>query len=107
MARFDLCPACRREYEAPTARRFPAQPTACPACGPQLAFRATGEPGPSAFRDDALPAAMPVLAGGGTGAVKGVGGYPLAVDAPRTDAVERLRKRKRPSAKPFAVMVRD
>jgi hydrogenase maturation protein HypF len=53
MARFDLCPACRREYEDPTDRRFHAQPTACPACGPQLAFRATGEPGPSAFRDDA------------------------------------------------------
>ncbi len=107
MARFDLCPACRREYEDPTDRRFHAQPTACPACGPQLAFRAAGETGPSAFRDDALAAALRVLADGGIVAVKGVGGYHLAVDATRTDAVERLRKRKRRSAKPFAVMVRD
>ena len=36
MASFALCAACRREYDDPADRRFHAQPTACPACGPRL-----------------------------------------------------------------------
>ena len=37
MRAFTLCPACKREYEDPTDRRFHAEPNACPVCGPQLA----------------------------------------------------------------------
>ena len=36
MASFAMCPACRAEYDDPADRRFHAQPTACPACGPRL-----------------------------------------------------------------------
>ena len=34
MAGFEMCAACRREYDDPRDRRFHAQPNACPACGP-------------------------------------------------------------------------
>src|SRR4029453_3927714 len=36
MAGFEMCRACRREYEDPRDRRFHAQPNACPACGPTV-----------------------------------------------------------------------
>ena len=39
--------------------------------------------------------------------MKGLGGYHLAGDATSSEAVRRLRERKRRDAKPFAVMVRD
>ena len=36
MAGFEMCAACRAEYEDPADRRFHAQPNACPDCGPSL-----------------------------------------------------------------------
>ena len=43
MRRFELCEACRLEYESPLDRRFHAQPNACPACGPSLALYGKGQ----------------------------------------------------------------
>jgi hydrogenase maturation protein HypF len=36
LAAFPLCPACLAEYAAPADRRFHAETTCCPECGPQL-----------------------------------------------------------------------
>ena len=59
----------------------------------------------AAERADALAAAVGALRAGAVVAVKGIGGYHLAVDAADRDAVAELRRRKARDDKPFAVMV--
>src|SRR5262249_911297 len=91
---------CRAEYEDPADRRFHAQPNACPVCGPRLRLvdargEVTGEP---------LAGALHLLQEGGILAVKGIGGYHLAVDACNDAAVRELRRRKERDEKPFALI---
>lgn len=103
---FEMCAACRGEYEDPADRRFHAEPVACPDCGPRLALeRSDGAGSPRATGDAALLGAARVLREGGIVAVKGIGGYHLAVRADDAGAVARLRARKHRDDKPFAVMV--
>ncbi|HYX92723.1 MAG TPA: acylphosphatase, partial [Myxococcaceae bacterium] len=106
MSAFRLCEPCRAEYEDPTSRRFHAEPNACPACGPRLMFRRSGE-SETATREDALSLALETLLSGRILAVKGLGGFFLAVDPRDDEAVLRLRVRKHRPHKPFALMVRD
>jgi hydrogenase maturation protein HypF len=104
MAPFALCPRCAAEYHDPADRRFHAQPTCCPACGPRLTLRdATGNPLPG----DPLIRAAELLGDGRILAVKGLGGYHLAVDATCQAAAATLRTRKHREDKPFAVLVAD
>ncbi len=99
MASFPMCRACATEYQDPRNRRFHAEPVCCPACGPALEIiGAAGDP---------LSAAVEVLRAGGIVAVKGLGGFHLAVDALQESAVSALRRRKHREHRPFAVMVRD
>ena len=99
MARFAMCPACAREYHDPADRRFHAQPVCCPDCGPKL--RLDGHDG------DPLESTVDLLGAGAVVAIKGLGGYHLAVDATQEGAAARLRGRKHREDKPFAVMVPD
>ncbi len=113
MAGFEMCPACRAEYEDPHDRRYHAQPVACPDCGPRLSWwepaSGTAGPGDAPMADDdtVIAAVQRSLAEGRVVAIKGLGGYHLAVDATDPGAVRRLRDRKRRPHKPFAVMVAD
>jgi hydrogenase maturation protein HypF len=124
MARFALCSLCAAEYHDPGDRRFHAQPVCCPACGPVLRLvdaagtelpgrPGAGGPGGSGPGRGGLGAAGPVAAAaallraGGILAVKGLGGYHLAVDAGSEAAAAALRARKHREDKPFAVMVPD
>ena len=104
MAAFRQCPACLAEYHDPADRRYHSETNSCPECGPRLCFSA-GNPG---ITDStaALAGAAGILAGGGILAVRGLGGFHLAVDAGNAGAVARLRARKARDAKPLAVMVR-
>lgn len=106
MAAFPMCPLCKQEYEDPLNRRFHAQPNACWDCGPQVWLEDMN--GRSfAQKDDALRQVVRLLADGAILAIKGLGGFHLAVHATQEDAVARLRSRKIREEKPFAVMFRD
>ncbi|MHB8122433.1 MAG: carbamoyltransferase HypF [Desulfuromonadaceae bacterium] len=106
MAGFPLCPDCVREYHDPLDRRFHAQPIACHSCGPQVSLlTCSGEK--IAARAVAVTQAVELLKAGAILAIKGIGGYHLAVDAGNHDAVARLRQRKKRDEKPFAVMAAD
>jgi hydrogenase maturation protein HypF len=104
MAPFRMCADCEAEYHDPANRRFHAQPVCCPACGPRLRLIDTRR---SETAGDPLAEAARVLAGGQVLAVKGLGGYHLAVDAGSQDAVAALRARKHREDKPFALMAAD
>jgi hydrogenase maturation protein HypF len=102
MAKFSLCPECRREYERPRDRRFHAQTTACGACGPEV--WSVNDEG-TLRGPDAIRATVRHLKAGEIIALRGLGGYQLLVDATNQAAVSRLRERKGRRAKPLAVMV--
>jgi hydrogenase maturation protein HypF len=111
MACFSLCPRCRAEYENPADRRFHAEPNACPVCGPRLWITdETGVPLPGVQANpqgDPTSRASELLLAGHILAVKGLGGFHLAVDASNEEAVRRLRSRKYRDEKPLAIMVKD
>ena len=102
MVEFPMCPACRREYDDPANRRFHAEATCCPVCGPRLRLL-------DALRNE-IAAGDPIafvqqrLSEGRIAAIKGIGGFHLAVDAANAHAVEQLRRRKGRGLKPFALM---
>ena len=99
MAPFRMCDRCRKEYEDPTSRFFHAQPISCPHCGPKLYL--DGYEGYAAIEEAARLLEEEKIV-----AVKGVGGYHLVCKA-QSAAVEELRRRKKRSKKPFAVMFKD
>ena len=118
MDRFPMCPECAAEYGDPLDRRFHAQPDACFDCGPHITWRevnASGDEAPDAptigstreTSDAIIERCVELLASGGIVAIKGLGGFHLACDAANEQAVAELRRRKRRSNKPLAVMVRD
>ncbi len=105
MSAFPMCEKCRAEYGDPRNRRFHAQPNACWECGPHLEI--WDFHGHRIETPDPIGAAVECLRSGEILAVKGLGGFHLAVDATNPAAIERLRQRKRRIEKPFAVMVRN
>lgn len=121
MDRFPMCPACAAEYADPLDRRFHAQPDACFECGPHITWRERdpqpgtapdASPVPAIGRtrqesDAIIERCRELIAAGGIVAIKGLGGFHLACDASNQAAVLELRRRKRRSNKPLAVMVRD
>lgn len=105
MRHFELCADCRKEYQDPLDRRFHAQPNACPVCGPKVWL--CDRHGETVAAADPISAAAKLLKQGQILAIKGLGGFHLAVDAENAEAVRRLRARKRREEKPFALMAAD
>ncbi len=106
MSKFDMCPACRSEYDNPADRRFHAQPNACQDCGPRLWLERA--PGVRVSIDgDPIEVTRHLLQSGYIVALKGIGGFHLACDATNPQTVAQLRARKQRWDKPFALMARD
>jgi len=103
MRSFTMCADCLAEYNDPAGRRFHAQPNCCPVCGPRVTLRTPDRE--LARAGDALRSAQDLLRQGRILAIKGLGGFHLAVDAANAAAVARLRQRKERAEKPFALMV--
>ncbi len=102
---FPLCDLCTQEYEDPLNRRFHAQPNACPVCGPKLSWH--DRQGSLIESDDCIKETVQALTENTVVAIKGLGGFHLAVNAESDQAVQLLRERKHRRAKPLAIMVQD
>jgi hydrogenase maturation protein HypF len=105
MKDFPLCKLCRSEYQDPADRRFHAQPNACPDCGPHVWL--TDGKGGEVESPDPISRTIELLSEGKILAIKGLGGFHLAVDARNVDAVARLRIAKGRDEKPLALMLRN
>lgn len=100
---FPMCNTCRSEYENPADRRFHAQPNACPECGPSISWHNSA--GTAIDCNDPLYEAVNALNNDKVVALRGLGGFHLAVNASSELAISTLRRRKNRPAKPLAVMV--
>ena len=105
MKTFRMCPDCQREYDDPSNRRFHAQPNACWQCGPRIKLIDSTNQLVDSL--DPIAKAVELLIQGSILAIKGLGGFHLAVDATNDQSVRRLRDLKLREEKPFAIMSPD
>ncbi len=105
MKHFKMCEKCQAEYDDPGNRRFHAQPNACEKCGPNVSLHDNN--GKKIDTLNPIEKTAQLLKKGSIVAIKGLGGFHLAVDAVNSIAVSLLRSRKHREEKPFAVMSRD
>jgi len=104
MRDFSLCKACAHEYENPLDRRFHAETIACKICGPSLAlYDKNGVP----IVGDPISNTANLIDLGKVVAIKGIGGFHIALSAYIDESIARLRKWKHREQKPFAVMAKD
>ncbi|MCK4751490.1 MAG: carbamoyltransferase HypF, partial [Bacteroidales bacterium] len=105
MARFNMCPDCRSEYENIMDRRFHAQPVACNQCGP--VYNLDTRDGSTEDIGEILDRISDLVAHGSLLSIKGTGGFHLVCDAFNSGAVKVLRAMKQRDGKPFALMFSD
>jgi hydrogenase maturation protein HypF len=104
MGTFEMCEKCRSQYTLVSDRRFHAQPVACCRCGPRIWLCDSAGQTIASGTEEVIEGTVRLLGEGKIVAIKGIGGFHLAVDALNDEAVERLRQRKRRDHKPFAMM---
>ncbi|MDO9566464.1 MAG: carbamoyltransferase HypF [Candidatus Desulfaltia sp.] len=105
MKHFKMCKMCQAEYDDPGNRRFHAQPNACEKCGPHIDL--FDNKGKKIVSQNPIKKTAQLLKQGYIVAIKGLGGFHLAVDAANNDAVRTLRSRKHREEKPLAIMSCD
>lgn len=105
LSSFPLCDDCLKEYTNPSDRRFHAESIACPKCGPTLSLH--DQSGVRVDVCDCITEFKKLIRNGRIVAVRGIGGFLIAVDAKNRDGIDILRERKKRPHKPFALMARD
>ena len=103
MNEFPLCDYCEEEYTNPLNRRYHAEATCCPDCGPEL-FLYKDEPIKS---KDPIKDASRLIDEGNILSIKGIGGTHLVCKTSTDDAIEKLRERLGRYTQPFACMTPD
>ncbi|MEU6728038.1 carbamoyltransferase HypF [Nonomuraea wenchangensis] len=104
MAGFAMCPDCAAEHHDPGDRRFHTPLICCPGCGPRPRLL---DPSGGELPGDPVATAAALLRAGRIVAVKGLGGYHLAVAASSEPAVAALRLREQRADEPYAVLAAD
>jgi hydrogenase maturation protein HypF len=104
MSVFNMCDKCATQYADVADRRFHAQPVACGKCGPQISLTDNKGETIETQTVKVIAETAKLLSKGKVAAIKGIGGFHLAVDALNEEAVKRLRQRKKRDHKPFAMM---
>jgi hydrogenase maturation protein HypF len=102
MRDFEMCEACNAEYTNPMDRRFHAQTTSCPRCGP--AYTLYDEEGRVIDDKDPIATFVRLVDEGALGIAKSWGGMHLIGTFDQAGRVRELYGRP---SKPFAVMCRD
>jgi hydrogenase maturation protein HypF len=105
MDAFPMCNHCQSDYRDPLDRRFDAQGITCNICGPKMSLLDAA--GAKIRVNDAFAEVAKLLREGNIVAVKGIGGFHLAVLATEDGPVEKLRGRKNRNYQPFALMSPD
>ncbi len=105
LEKFSLCDECLKEYTNPSDRRFHAESIACPKCGPTVFLHDRN--GIRMNVGDCIAEFRKLAKNGCIIAVRGIGGFLIAVDAKNGDAISLLRARKNRPHKPFAVMAKS
>jgi hydrogenase maturation protein HypF len=106
MRAFEQCAECSGEYNAPGDRRYHSETNSCARCGPRLWYVDLRTEADPPLGEAAIQQTARKLLAGGIVALRGLGGFHLAVDATNETAVALLRDRKHREAKPLAIMVR-
>jgi hydrogenase maturation protein HypF len=104
MSAFAMCEKCAGQYHDVANRRFHAQPVACPQCGPKIWLTDNKGNKIQTDSDKTITQTAQLLKKGKILAIKGIGGFHLAVDAFNNEAIKQLRERKKREHKPFAMM---
>jgi len=104
MSAFTMCEKCTAQYNDVADRRFHAQPVACATCGPKIWLADPAGRTTETGTEKVIAEAARLLGRGKILAIKGIGGFHLAVNALDDNAVRRLRLRKKRDHKPFALM---
>ncbi|HEX7467331.1 MAG TPA: carbamoyltransferase HypF, partial [Methanobacterium sp.] len=103
MNNFPLCEECEAEYKDPEDRRYHAEATCCPVCGPEVFL----------YREKNIESKNPIkkaarlIDSGNILAIKGIGGTHLVVKTTEDYPVNELRKRLGRYNQPFACMSKD
>ncbi len=102
MGDFRLCPDCETDYADPANRRYHAETACCPKCGPKV--RLLDKNFSTVKTTDPIREVSRLLKKGKMVAIKGMGGFHLAVLASSDAAVLGLRKKRGKPQQPLAVM---